>query len=160
MRSTVNKNTRGFTLIELMIVVAIVGVLTAIAVPIYTDQVRKARRTDAMDALLDCAAAQARNYTSASPPAYFTDITARAAGVCNGMASKEGFYNLAITNTACAGAANPWCFVIVATPDADGPQASDPECKSMAVDHRSNKSARDNADISAGNDTTAICWRS
>lgn len=41
------RNVRGFTLIELMIVVAIVAIIAAIAIPSYTEQVRKGRRADA-----------------------------------------------------------------------------------------------------------------
>lgn len=42
---------RGFTLIELLVVIAIVGILAAIAVPLYGNQMRKSRRTEAMTTL-------------------------------------------------------------------------------------------------------------
>lgn len=55
---------RGFTLIELMVVVVVGGVLTAVAVGSYTMQVAKSRRADAKAALLDLAARQERFFTT------------------------------------------------------------------------------------------------
>ena len=52
--------TRGFTLIELMIAVAILGIIAAIAYPSYLDQVRKSKRSDAQSALLQAANRQER----------------------------------------------------------------------------------------------------
>lgn len=52
------KKTLGFTLIELMIVVAVIAILAAIAYPSYLDSVRKARRVDAKSALIDVAQMQ------------------------------------------------------------------------------------------------------
>lgn len=54
---------RGFTLIELMITVAVVGILSAIAYPSYQDYVRKSRRVDAKNALLDMASRQERFFS-------------------------------------------------------------------------------------------------
>jgi type IV pilus assembly protein PilE len=54
---------RGFTLIELMIAVAVIGILAAIAYPSYTQHVLKSRRAEAKAALLDLAARQERYFS-------------------------------------------------------------------------------------------------
>jgi type IV pilus assembly protein PilE len=64
---------RGFTLIELMIVVAVVGIIAAIAYPSYMDSVRKARRTDAKSALTE--AAQKLEILYARNASYSADLT-------------------------------------------------------------------------------------
>jgi len=46
-------NVRGFTLIELMVVVAIVAILAAIALPMFSDQMRRSRRSEAISRLQD-----------------------------------------------------------------------------------------------------------
>ena len=55
---------RAFTLTELMVVVAIVGLLAAMAYPSYVNQIRKGRRADAQAALYDLAQAMERYYTT------------------------------------------------------------------------------------------------
>ncbi len=57
------KSIRGFTLIELMIVIVIVAILTAIAVPGYQNQITKSRRADAQGTLQSFAQAMERFYT-------------------------------------------------------------------------------------------------
>jgi len=53
----------GFTLIELMIVIVIIGILVAVAIPAYTNSVQKAYRTDAKTALLDLATREEKFYS-------------------------------------------------------------------------------------------------
>ncbi|MEG1202744.1 MAG: type IV pilin protein [Comamonas sp.] len=60
---TCSSRQRGFTLVELMITVAVVGILAAIAYPSYQDYVRKSRRVDAKNTLLDLASRQERFFS-------------------------------------------------------------------------------------------------
>ena len=70
---------RGFTLIELMITVAIIGILASIAYPSYTDYVRKARRATAESTLMDIANRQhtylltRRTFTTSKTDLGFSD---------------------------------------------------------------------------------------
>jgi type IV pilus assembly protein PilE len=59
-----NKETAGFSLIEMMIVVVVIAVLAAIAIPIYQQQLRESRRTAATSALLDLASREERFYST------------------------------------------------------------------------------------------------
>ncbi|WP_207389261.1 type IV pilin protein [Marinobacter halodurans] len=121
---------RGFTLIELMIVVAIVAIIAAIAYPSYLDQVKSTRRGDAEGALMSFSNAMERYYTQngtylgadgAAPPAAFSaTLTAPAASVFPDEAPIDGnpkSYNLRIYNLQ----ANS--YVLRAIPK--GPQAGD-----------------------------------
>ena len=58
-----NNKQRGVTLIELMIVVAIIGILAAIAYPAYLEQIRETRRADCSGALVSLGNAMERHYS-------------------------------------------------------------------------------------------------
>lgn len=58
-----NRNTRGFTLIEIMIVVAIVAILAAVAYPSYQESVRRAARADAQSGMMEIAQNAERFFT-------------------------------------------------------------------------------------------------
>jgi len=68
------KSIRGITLIELLIVIVIVGILAAIAIPMYTGYMQRARRADAKTALEQLRAAQ--EMRRAERGSYETDLTA------------------------------------------------------------------------------------
>jgi len=61
--TVINQQNKGFTLIELMITVAIMAIIAAIAYPSYIDSVRKARRADAQAQMLELASFMERFYT-------------------------------------------------------------------------------------------------
>jgi type IV pilus assembly protein PilE len=87
---------KGFTIIELMIVLAIVAILVALAVPSFQDTIRKSRRSDAMNAILGIHLAQERY--RANNIAY-GDLAAL--GIADDpMPSPDGHYNLTITGEA------------------------------------------------------------
>lgn len=71
---------KGFTLIEMMIVVAIIGILAAIAYPSYQQQIRQSRRADAQAALVSLAGAMERIFSQSN--SYTIGGVAPALGAC------------------------------------------------------------------------------
>jgi type IV pilus assembly protein PilE len=137
----------GFTLIEIMIVVAIVAILAAIAYPSYQDSVRKSRRADARAVLLEAAQFMERQYTenlTAGYPAIDLDT------VGLGKSPKDGttqYYDITVAVTAVNG--RGVAFTLRAANQ--GAQSSDP-CGTLAL---TNAGLKDQA---AGK-TVDECWR-
>ena len=126
------KHTKGMTLIELMIVVAIIGIVSAIAVPAYGTYVHKANRADAYIALERMAAAQAR-YNLNNNGIYTTSISALSGSVS--ATSDKGYYDLSISSDNVAKE-----FVITAKAVASGPQADDDTaCQTLTINQALSK---------------------
>ena len=131
---------RGFTLMELMIVVVIATILVSIAVPSYLSEVRQSRRAEAKTAVLDLASREER-YFSTNGSIY--SITPTDLGYPGGAfpapVGSDNYYTI----TVCSPAAN--CdpnanvpaapsYYITVTPVAGGSQAGDTQCQSFSVD--------------------------
>ncbi len=106
------KKNAGFTLIELMIVVAIIGIISAIAYPSYDSYMKKSRRADAKTAMTQMADRQERFYLQNNS---YTTNTVNVGGT----GTDDNFYVLSIDSADVNG------FALTATAAAGSPQATD-----------------------------------
>lgn len=130
---------RGFTLLELMVVVAIIAILASIALPSYTNYTFRARRADGQQLLLNIATAQERYYSTYNRySATLTDF-----GYSGTAASESGHYTLAITlSNGSQG------FTALAKPD--GVQATD-KCGNLTLTNTGVKGK-------SGDESNGSCW--
>lgn len=129
------RNFHGFTLVELMIVVVIIGILAAIAYPSYQKYMTQTRRSDAKIALTQAAARQEKYFADCSPPTYAGSLDGTNPDCAGGKLglgaanpdSPKGYYRLAVAaGNIPAGCAALTCgFTITATPKAGGLQDGD-----------------------------------
>lgn len=112
----------GFTLIELMVAVAILGIILGVAIPSYQQWVLESGRADGKATLYQTAQALERCYTR------FSAYNDGNCGVGNGdtIDSEKGKYQVSVTSDATT-------FDLTATPQA--PQDKDDECANLTLDH-------------------------
>ncbi len=136
----------GFTLLEMLIVVAIMGVLTSIALPAYQNSVRRSARAEAKTELLQVASDQERYFSNFNT--YVDDATPLNSPVVAGRdrTTQNGFY--AISVSACGAGTIATCFLATATAQND--QTAD-TCTTLTY---SDTGAR-----GATGDTTDECWQ-
>lgn len=144
---------RGFTLIELMIAVAIVGVLAGIAYPSYLKQVQKSNRSDAKVALNDVAQRLQRCFTAHGRynPADGTCAVVDAVEAAAGIVSTEGFYVVKVTDAADLTATT---YLLTATPVAGGRQANDSDCARFTLNQLGVRAAFSSSNVN----NTDKCW--
>ena len=148
----------GFTLIELMIVVAVIGILAAIAYPSYQDSIRKSRRADAKSALLDAAQRQERFFTENNQ---YT-ATLGTGGLNLSATTTDGYYTLAITNATANAAGRISTFTMTATPVSGKSQEKDTACTTFSLSQTGVKCVKGGTSCSNGNDAAkavvSACW--
>ena len=149
------RKSAGFTLIELMIVVAIVGILAAVAYPSYIDSVRKGKRAEARAALTSLLQQQERYFTQNNT---YETFAVGAAGTLpfkdyssgDGGPTKSS-HRLGARDCAAIGGVVPGkrnCVEVFAAPQAG--VYTDPEITSMAIDTQGRRTCTGT--------NTARCW--
>lgn len=153
------KKQNGFTLMELMIVVTIIGVLGAIAYPSYKEYMYRAQRDDAKESLLEIAAMLESYYLRYDK--YTTSFAAPPIGLGVTAISPEGYYKYSLSSTDLIGN-----YTVTATAVSPGPQATDTragstregDCTVMELNSLGMKSAP-NANDPFGTDPDILdCW--
>lgn len=145
------RRAQGFTIVELMIAVAIVAVLASIAYPAYQDSVRKGRRAEALTAL--SALQQAQERWRSNNASYTTTLANGAAanaaptGLGVPATTPSGYYTLSVDSTTVSSTV----YIATATAVTGTSQASDGNCKVLGVQMSSGT-------LKYGSGASSISW--
>jgi len=136
---------KGFTLVELLIVLGIIAILAALAVPSFRDSLRKSRRSDAINTIMDIQLAQERY--RANHPIYGTNVQL---GFTNPQISPDGHYSVVVSLPLLA-AAKATSYTITASAQND--QVND-YCGNFILTNTAGVIAKT---VSTGD--ADLCWR-
>lgn len=160
---------QGFTLIELMITVVILGILSAITVPSYMAYVQKSKRTDAKVELLKVAQLQESYYVQNLSYAKQLNGASASGGLSMSAATlttENGYYSVTMSATdsgggTCAGNNTDPCvsYAIKAVPKSTGGQASDSSCQEFLITNTGARFAKSGTDSAYTNDSRDSCWK-
>lgn len=137
---------RGFTLVEIMLALIVVGILAAVALPAYQQMVQKSRRSDAIAMLT--AVQQAQERWRANRTSYTSRLSDL--GFSSGS-SPKGYYEIALSNVGTS------TYTVTATPVSTGAQSSDSQCASLGIAVSGGQVSYSSTD-SASQPTSSKCW--
>lgn len=127
---------QGFTLIELMIAVVIVGILASVALPSYQEYIRKSRRADSQAFMYEVAARQ--QHYLVDRRAYATGITETLASGGLGMAIPATVSLYYTVTLATSNTASPPTFTVTAVPNASQAQE---KCQTLTLNQQGARTA-------------------
>ncbi len=140
---------KGFTLVELMTVILVLGILFGVGVPTYRNYLMRAQRAEAKTTLMRVQAQQEKFYMQNN--SYTTDVSNPPPAGLGIPASENVYYNIAIV----AGPGGLTTgYTASATPAAGSPQLDDDDCAMFSV----NQSGVRYAESKIAVDETQACW--
>ena len=140
---------RGFTLIEVMVVLVVVAILAGVAYPSYQESVRKTKRAEGRAALMRDMQQEERDYSRNN---FYTEFKAGDLKNYRGYSGDGGGGSYTITAAACTGLTINDCVLLTATPN----NFADAKCGNLTLDNRGIRGAAGKVDPEA---IVLECWK-